>query len=145
MSQMCNRCWSTNIHLIILWCGHYTCQSCLSKNIIVDNGQLVAICTCAQSTPVDIRIKEKSHQSMEPIGDSVAASNTCGRSDQNLLSNTTFHPVCAAVERKIGIMYYENNVISSKRNVLKRKFTENNVVVELKPNVDEQDNAAGNE
>ncbi|CAF1293773.1 unnamed protein product, partial [Rotaria magnacalcarata] len=57
----------------------------------------------------------------------------------------TFHPVCAAVERKIGIMYYENNVISSKRNVLKRKFTENNVVVELKPNVDEQDNAAGNE
>ncbi|CAF4547618.1 unnamed protein product, partial [Rotaria socialis] len=57
----------------------------------------------------------------------------------------TCHPVCAAVERKIGIMYYENNVISSKRNVLKRKFTENNVVVELKPNVDEQDNAAGDE
>ncbi|CAF3242458.1 unnamed protein product [Rotaria socialis] len=61
------------------------------------------------------------------------------------IENKTCHPVCAAVERKIGIMYYENNVISSKRNVLKRKFTENNVVVELKPNVDEQDNAAGDE
>ncbi|CAM4951662.1 unnamed protein product [Rotaria socialis] len=140
MSQMCNRCWSTNINLIILWCGHYTCQSCLSKNIIVENGQLVAICTCAQSTPVDIHIKEKSHQSMN-----CSFSIKCDSSTNYIKKGQTCHPVCAAVERKIGIMYYENNVISSKRNVLKRKFTENNVVVELKPNVDEQDNAAGDE